>query len=45
MNLVVSLVQDDPTYAAVISTEHDSKFELADVPFPEAKSAPNSTMA
>ncbi len=41
MNLIVSLVQDDPTYAAVVSAERDSKFELADVPFPEAKRAPN----
>jgi hypothetical protein len=45
INLVVSLVQDDPAYPAVISAEQDAKFELADVPLPEAKRAPDSPPA
>jgi hypothetical protein len=45
IDLVVSLVQDDPAYTAVISTERDSQLELADAPFPEAKRAPDSSPA
>jgi hypothetical protein len=45
VDLVVSLVQDDPAYPAVISAKRDSKLELADAPFPEAKRAPNSPPA
>jgi hypothetical protein len=35
MNLVVSFVQDDTTYPAVIAAKGDSKFEFGDVPLPE----------
>lgn len=45
IDLVVSLVQDDPAYPAVISAERDSQLELADAPFPEAKRAPDSPPA